>query len=26
MRLIARLKPRDNLIGQTEPIEEEVPF
>jgi hypothetical protein len=25
MRLIARLKPRDNLIGQSEPIEE-VPF
>ena len=26
MRLIARLKPRDNLIGQTQPAEEEVPF
>jgi hypothetical protein len=26
MRLIARLKPRDNLIGQPEPIEETVPF
>ena len=26
MRLIRRLKPRDNLIGQAEPIEELVPF
>ena len=26
MRLIARLKPRDNLIGQPEAIEEEVRF
>ena len=26
MRLIARLKPRDNLIGQPETAEEEVPF
>jgi hypothetical protein len=26
MRLIARLKPRDNLIGQPEAVEEEVPF
>lgn len=26
MRLIARLQPRDNLIGQREPIEEQVPF
>jgi hypothetical protein len=26
MRLIARLKPRDNLIGQSEPIADEVPF
>jgi hypothetical protein len=26
MRLIARLAPRDNQIGQTEPVEEEVPF
>ena len=26
MRLIARLKPRDNLIGQPEPQTDEVPF
>ncbi|HEY1811009.1 MAG TPA: M23 family metallopeptidase [Kofleriaceae bacterium] len=26
MRLIARLRPRDNLIGQPEPAEETVPF
>ena len=26
MRLIRRLKPRDNLIGQPEAIEEAVPF
>ncbi|MCX5744591.1 MAG: hypothetical protein NT062_19040, partial [Proteobacteria bacterium] len=26
MRLIRRLKPRDNLIGQPESVEEEVPF
>jgi hypothetical protein len=26
MRLIARLKPRDNLIGQREPTADEVPF
>lgn len=26
MRLIRRLKPRDNLIGQVEPNEEAIPF
>ena len=26
MRLIRRLKPRHNLVGQPEPVEEEVPF
>jgi hypothetical protein len=26
MRMIRRLKPRDNLIGQVEPIAEAVPF
>jgi hypothetical protein len=26
MRLIARHKPRDNLLGQTAPADEEVPF
>ena len=26
MRLIARLKPRDNLIGQVDPAEEPIPF
>jgi hypothetical protein len=26
MRLIARLKPRDNLIGQPEAATDEVPF
>ena len=26
MRLIARLKPRDNLIGQPQPADDEVPF
>ena len=26
MRLIAKLKPRDNLIGQVEPAEETIPF
>ncbi len=26
MRLIARLAPRDNQIGQSEPVEDEIPF